>query len=148
MAILGYRPILEVLSKCLYLPESRHLTLEEAIKEDFGERSIQRLEGYNIQLEAPKSNDFVLEFYRGDPIKGHFELEDGKRLTIGQTYQFPPSQLTGVSFCSNPLSSFSAGMHQEENGRYFRLWMNLNLPDHDNRFLQFWFYFPYSKLQK
>lgn len=145
MAILGYKPILEIPSRCLYLPENKLLTLEEVITEDFGKRSIQRLEGYGIQLEVPNNDDFVLKFYRGNPIKGNFDFGGGRRLTIGQTYEFPSGQMTSIDVHSS-VSAPSLKIHQREKDVNFKLWMNLKLgdlrlEDQSMNFLEFDFYF-------
>jgi len=74
------KPILEIPSQFGW---SNSISLEEAIKRDFGNKAIERLNAHNLLIEAPINSDFrlIVDYY------GELKDSPGNPSVIGKIYQ-------------------------------------------------------------
>lgn len=73
-------------------------SLEKVIKEDFGEAGLERFRSYNVQVNAPVGDNFVLGFDREGPLsKLERDPTTGESKIIGKVYQIFTDKVEEVS---------------------------------------------------
>jgi len=138
MAIIAYKPILEIPSRLeMFEGCLRVVSLEQALREHFGEKSVDRLRSYDLQLAAPINTSFTLQLqcFPGD----HLISSEGK--AYGRMYSCSGEQVSGVSAKSVDLEQ-----DQLEGSSYLALKLDLD-PDQDFRYLKLIFKFPFPNNQ-
>ncbi|MBT4804868.1 hypothetical protein HON71_01720 [Candidatus Woesearchaeota archaeon] len=93
--IISTLPILDFPSHPGILPEfstEETSSLEEAIKEDFGEKGLERFKEYKIQISAP-GYDFSLGFERD----GDLLTLSTENPTSGRIYSIATQEIKGIS---------------------------------------------------
>lgn len=94
MAIVGPKPILEIPSTMdIHGFSEDGISLEEAVREDFGEAGLTRFREYDVHVEAPINTGFKLGFDRYGTLKDSI----GSDNEIGQVYQVSMKDVHGVS---------------------------------------------------
>lgn len=134
MAIIGYKPILEIPSRLeLFDGCLRVISLEEALHEHFGEKSVDRFRDYDLQVEAPINTGFALQLqcFPGD----HLISPEGK--AYGRMYHCSGQDVHAVS-AKNVSTEYSRLM---DGKTHLALKLDLN-PEQDLRYLKLIFSFP------
>ena len=133
MAIIGFKPILEIPSR-LETFESclRVISLEEALREHFGEKSVDKLKEYDLQVEAPINTSFMLQlqYFPGDLLIGQ-----GSK-AVGRMYRCSGQEIHAVSV-KNVSTEYFRLM---DGGTHLALKLDLN-PEQDIRYLKLGFNF-------
>lgn len=118
MAIIGFKPILEIPSRletfdgCL-----RVISLEEALREHFGEKSVDKLKEYDPQVEAPINTSFMLQLqYFPDDL---LISQEGK--AVGRMYSCSGKNVSAVS-----AQNVSVEHSLVDNGMRLALKLDLN----------------------
>ena len=140
MAILGFKPVLEV-------PIEGESSLEETIKKDFGEQGLARFKEHNVQVEIP------LNGYLSVDLSSANLLEGPQQKVVGRVYNIYVQQgMRGMEVHSvradnvnmkllgiepnNPYKTLEITCDlnpQSESARYLRMIFDLS-PDNDEPF--------------
>ncbi len=130
MAITEYQSILKIRNYSGYpAGQDAPLTLEQAIREDFGEKGLTRFQDYNVQVDAPISTNFVLPFTRPGEV-----IESGSKV-VGKVYFFSTEGIRHVS-------AQGANTEVKKTGVSLQLRLELDLnPEQEVRYLRMVFPF-------
>ena len=134
MALIQYKPILEIPSKVeLFEGCLRIISLEDALREHFGEKSVDRFRDYDLRIEAPINTGFALQLqcFPGD----HLISQEGK--THGRMYSCSGESVSGVEAKDVSVEHFSA--LTGSTGLALKLDLN---PNQQFRYLKLTFSFP------
>lgn len=121
MVITDWKAILDVHSFCESEPfesTKAKMSLEEAIRRDFGAQSIGRFKEYNVEVSAPISDP---EFKLGYAHYGLLHPKLGDESVIGLVYQVNMHQIKGVSAKRTDTFLAEIGTDQREVSMIFDL---------------------------
>ncbi len=133
MAIIGYKPILEIPSQVeLFDGCLRVISLEQALREHFGEKGVNKLRDYDLQVEAPINTGFALRLqcFPGD----HLISSEGR--TYGRMYSCSGERVSAVEAKDLSVEHFS----MIDGSTRLALKLDLN-PDQQFRYLKLMFSF-------
>ncbi len=133
MALIGYKPILEIPSKLeMFDGGLRIISLEEALREHFGEKGVDRFRDYDLQVEAPINTGFTLQLqsFPGD----HLISPEGK--AYGRMYSCSGESIFGVDAKNVSVEHFSL-----EGSTRLALKLDIS-PGQQFRYLKLTFSFP------
>jgi hypothetical protein len=121
MVTLEYKRILEVPTK-----RYDNGTLEEAIREDFGEAGLERFKEYDVQLQVPWTREYEVEFNEFGDFKVH-DKENGGDKVIGKVYDINMKHIEAVV-------AKNANVELDRNKDYNTLMLSLELnPEQEER---------------
>jgi hypothetical protein len=121
MVSLEYKGILDV-------PTKSHggATLEEAIREDFGEAGLERFKEYGVQLQVPWTREYEVEFSESGDLEAYDEKNGGSKV-IGKVYQIGTENIKSVV-------AKNANVDLNRNNDYNTLMLGLELnPEQEER---------------
>ena len=134
MAIIEPKPILEIPSHH-GLPEfspDSDLTLEDAIKADFGEEGLARFKEFEIYISAPVYQNFKLGF----DIRGDLEESISSPKVIGKVYTISMGKVSGVDVRKGAPSQLD---RQSDGISCLSYMLDLNPAKEDKRYLKLLF---------
>ncbi len=130
MAITEYQSILSIRNYIGFpVGNNAPLTLEQAIREDFGEKGLTRFQDYNVQVDAPISTNFVLPFTRPGEV-----VEPGSKV-VGKVYFISTEGIRNVSAQGTNTEVKKKGV-----SLHLKLELDLN-PEQEVRYLRMVFPF-------
>ncbi len=137
MAILQYQSILKIRNYIGYpAAQNAPLTLEQSIREDFGEKGLTRFQDYNVQVDAPINTDFVLRFNRPGEV-----VESGSKV-VGKVYFISTEGIRNVS-----AQGTNTEVKQTGGSIQLKLELDLN-PEQAVRYLRMVFPFQYEPYRR
>ena len=135
MAITGPIGILEVPSVMGSDGLSKEgITLEEAIKEDFGEAGLARFRNHEVYVDVPHNTGFKLEFDREGQLKKYGDSFEDPKDIIGLIYQISMHKIDEIG-----AQNVNTRLERHSGLTTYSITLDLNPADEQKRYLKMFF---------